>query len=183
MFYDEEGYFKEKLLLWRQVPFEHFFHVNLHFLPFHSDWVTLDKSLRCWTPNAVFYPPLMSSMILNGNCDTVSLLISWHNINLNMLIIGQDHFGQTTSILNYPERWSVFPESFFLQPATWLETLKLQLWTKCLRQTLVFMWNCALQENFSSFSLVTTKFLVCEEDWPLDYIYKVLRFSWSFLIS
>ena len=54
---------------------------------------------------------------------------------------------------------------------------ELQLFTKYLRQTLVFMWNSALRKKFkffifffySSFLLILTKFSLWEEDWVLGY--------------
>ena len=50
-----------------------------------------------------------------------------------------------------------------------------QSFAKYLRQTLVFMWNSALQEKFRRFLLALTKFLFREEDWALGSFH--MKFS------
>ena len=64
-----------------------------------------------------------------------------------------------------------------------------QSFTKCLRQTLVFMWNKEKRESFnfcffSSVLLVSTKKIFLGGGLGTRlYFYGVLRFSWPFIIS
>ena len=63
----------------------------------------------------------------------------------------------------------------------------LQPFTKCSRQTLVFMWNSALRENFNFcfsgfFLLVLTKLSIQGEDWALGKNSMQLFFWYSLII-